>query len=272
VRTAIALNPTTAAPALLLEAAVAAERAGFDAVYCYDHLSGKVLAGPSSQHVWTVLGAKAAVTERVRVGPLVANVTVHPAVDIALAAATLQSLSRGRFVLGLGAGASGPSVFASEMPMFGLPAEAAPRRRARVAETIELLRALWRGDTSFAGEWASFTDVEAVPHPEPACPIVVGANGPKMAAVAARHADGINVHHAEVGLAELVGAAVGAARANGNDGFFVSVEVPYDDDWLDPASERRRALASLGVAEVVLAWTARLGVERIAATRVVRAS
>jgi alkanesulfonate monooxygenase SsuD/methylene tetrahydromethanopterin reductase-like flavin-dependent oxidoreductase (luciferase family) len=111
-----------------------------------------------------------------------------------------------------------------------------------------------------------------VARPEPVCPIVVGANGPKMAAVAATHADGVNVHYSEVGLGELVGSALGVARAHGNDGFFVSVEVPYDDDWLDAASERHRALASLGVAEVVLAWTARLGLERIAGARVVRAS
>src|SRR3954452_10800942 len=257
---------------MLLAAAVAAEQAGFDAVYCYDHLSGKVLAGPSSQHAWAVLGAIATVTERVVVGPLVANVTVHPAIDIALAAATLQALSGGRFQLGLGPGAGGRSVCAPEMPMFGLPAEPAPRRRARVAETIEFLRALWRGDQRFGAQWASFTDVQAVPRPEPMCPIVVGANGPKMAAVAARHADGVNVHYAELGLGELVGAAVGVAQAHGNDGFFVSVEVPYDEDWLDAASARHRALAALGVAEGVLAWTARLGVERVASARIVPAS
>jgi alkanesulfonate monooxygenase SsuD/methylene tetrahydromethanopterin reductase-like flavin-dependent oxidoreductase (luciferase family) len=59
--------------------------------------------------VWSTLGAIAAVTERVELGPLVANVTTRPAAHVATAAAPLQSLSGGRLRLGLGAGASEPS-------------------------------------------------------------------------------------------------------------------------------------------------------------------
>ena len=173
---AISLDTGDVSAAQLVRGACAAEELGFDAVYCYDHLSGVSLAARSCHHLWSVLGAIGAATSRVGVGSLVANVTTRHAVDIAIAAATLQELTEGRFVLGLGAGASGSDVYAAEMGMFDLVAEPAPRRRERVAETVGFLRALWAGAERFDGRWASFRDVEAVAVPQPVCPVILGAN------------------------------------------------------------------------------------------------
>ena len=264
-RTSLSMNPAGASVADLIDAARVAEAGGFDRVFCYDHLSGVSLGGGGSHHVWSVLAALAASTSAVGIGCLVANVTTHPAVDIAIATATLQDLSGGRFVLGLGAGASGPDIFAAEMTMFGLAAEPAPRRRARVVETIAFLRALWRGDEHFAGEWARFEAVRDVAVPSPVPPILVGANGPKMAALAGEHADGVNVHSWEPDLAALVETARLAAARWRRDGFVVTVEAPCEPAWLDPDGAQRSKLVELGVDELILAWRPAIGTDVLSA-------
>jgi alkanesulfonate monooxygenase SsuD/methylene tetrahydromethanopterin reductase-like flavin-dependent oxidoreductase (luciferase family) len=250
-RISLSLNPAGVPVSELVGRARRAEAAGFDRVFCYDHVSGASLGGGGSHHVWSVLAAVATSTSTIGIGSLVANVTTRPAVDIALAAATLQDVSDGRFVLGLGAGASGPDIYAAEMAMFGLDAEPAPRRRARVSETIGFLRALWRGDDHFAGEWCRFDGVRDVAVPSPVPPIVVGANGPKMAALAGEHADAVNLHSWESDLESLIAVARRAAR---RDPFEVTVEAPSEPAWLDPDGDQRRRLVEVGVDELILAW------------------
>ena len=213
--------------------------------------------------VWSALGAIAAVTERVQLGPLVANVTTRPAAHVANAAATLQSLSGGRFRLGLGAGASEPSPFAVEMAMLHLPQDGAADRRERVAETIAFLRALWAGDTAFTGRWASLDDVRGVGVPDPPCPIVVGANGPRMARLAGLLAEGVNVHSFDADMEGLIAVALAAAAEAGRVDFAASVEAPLEPGWTDPDAPARRRLTAIGVNEVVLAWSASLGLAAI---------
>jgi alkanesulfonate monooxygenase SsuD/methylene tetrahydromethanopterin reductase-like flavin-dependent oxidoreductase (luciferase family) len=253
VTTGLSLNPAGCDGPLLIEAARRAEAAGFDSVWCYDHLSGAVLRADHCLEVWSALGAIAAVTERVELGPLVVNVTSRPAVHIAAAAASLQSLSGGRLRLGLGAGASEPSPFASEMAMFRLPQEPAAARRDRVEETVAFLRALWAGKPTFEGRWASFDQVRGVGTPRPICPIILGANGPKMARLAGRVAD----------VEGLIAVALAAAEEAGQTGFTASVEAPLEPGWIDPDGPSRRRLAAAGVTEVVLAWRAGLGLAAI---------
>jgi alkanesulfonate monooxygenase SsuD/methylene tetrahydromethanopterin reductase-like flavin-dependent oxidoreductase (luciferase family) len=266
-RTGISLNTATTDAALVIEAARAAEAAGFDAVWCYDHLSGTHLGGHGTLDAATMLGAVAIATEDVLVGPLVLNATVRHAVHIAVAAATLQNLSGGRARLGLGAGAASPSPFAAELEMFHLPQRPAAERRAHVAETIEFLRALWSGQESFSGRWASFDAVHGVSVPDPPVPVIVGANGPRMAELAGRHADGLNLHWWE-DIPHLAGVARAAAagRSGRTAPFEVSVEGPWEDDWLDPSSEVRRGLDDAGVDEVMVAWRAEHGLAAIERT------
>ena len=259
----ISLNMATGDARQIVEAARLAEQVGFESVWCYDHLSGSVFDGDGSLDVWSILAAIAMATEDVAIGPLVVNVTTRHPAHIALAAATLQSLSGGRLQLGLGAGSSRPSPFAAEMDMFGFVQDGAERRRARVIEAIGFLRALWRGSSSFEGEWASFQAVSGMSVPRPQCPIHVGANGPKMAALAGSHADGVNFHSWEPDLAGLIEVALRASSERGEAPLVVSVEGPWQRDWLELNSPTLRGLSDLGVSEVMLRWNSELGLDAI---------
>jgi alkanesulfonate monooxygenase SsuD/methylene tetrahydromethanopterin reductase-like flavin-dependent oxidoreductase (luciferase family) len=263
VSTGISLSTIGIGAPALVEAARRAEAAGFSAVWCYDHLSGAVLRGDRSLDVWAVLGAVATATERVSVGPLVANVTTRHPAQLAVAAATIQSLSGGRLRLGLGAGAGPGSPFAAEMEIFQLAPRPADERRARLEESVAYLRALWGGAERFDGHWAGFSDVRGVLIPSPSPPIILGANGPRLAEVAGRVADGVNFHAAEEDLAGLVATVDRAATTAGRPAPEVSVEGPFEPDWIDRGSPTRQRLAGYGVAEVMIAWRAELGLDRI---------
>jgi 5,10-methylenetetrahydromethanopterin reductase len=132
---------------------------------------------------WVQLGAIAAVTSRVSIGIAVTDpYTRHPALTAA-AAATLQELSIGRAILGLGAGSTG-------FPALGLM----PRTPARaVTECIELCRRMWSEPRAFSyeGEQVRFLDDNLDFKPPSPIPIYVAARGPKMLAAAARHADAV---------------------------------------------------------------------------------
>ena len=98
----------------------AAEDVGFDSIWLGDHLlyrdDGRPERGP--WEAWTLLAGLAAVTERVDLGPLVACAGFHPPAILAKMAATVDEVSRGRLVLGLGAGWNG-----AEFDAFGVPFE-----------------------------------------------------------------------------------------------------------------------------------------------------
>src|SRR5262245_28399185 len=98
------LDPFGARGDDLLRAARTAEAAGFDGVWTWAHLAGAVHGERRVHECWTLLATLAAVTERVTIGPLVLNVANRDPVMTALMAATLQELSGGRLLLGLGAG------------------------------------------------------------------------------------------------------------------------------------------------------------------------
>jgi alkanesulfonate monooxygenase SsuD/methylene tetrahydromethanopterin reductase-like flavin-dependent oxidoreductase (luciferase family) len=245
-------------------AAVAAERAGFSSVWTYDHLSGAIMGAESALDVWTTLGAIAASTERIGVGPLVANVvTRHPAVT-AVAAATLGQLAPERVTVGVGAGAGPGSRFGSELDMVGIERQPDSVRRSMVAEAIAMMRSIWRGDLDYPGEHFQLRDASGF-LTVPAPPIIVGCNGPKMAAVAGQHADGANFHGWEDNLPALIAAAT---RAAGERSLEISVEAPREAawaDWLAPAGPQRTDLERLGVDRLMVVWKHTDGIESIAA-------
>jgi 5,10-methylenetetrahydromethanopterin reductase len=157
---------------------------------------------------WVQLGALAAVTTRVSIGICVTDPYIrHPALTAA-SAATLQEVSNGRALLGVGAGSTG-------FPALGLT----PRLPARaVAECIELCRRMWREPKPFSyqGRLVQFVDGSLDFKPPTPIPIYVAARGPKMLAVAARLADtvliGSFVQGASLDYAlEIIGEA-GAGR------------------------------------------------------------
>src|SRR5262249_22122887 len=151
--------------------------------------------------------------------------------------ATLQQVSGGRLLLGLGAGGNRRTPYPVEQEALGLAIEPDAIRAARVAESIEVMRRLWRGDgADFAGEHYRAIRPPGYLRPEPPPPIVVGGSGPRMAAIAGRHADGFNTQAAHPRLAELVGIARDAHAAAGRDpaSFSVSVFAGLRDPWLSP--------------------------------------
>jgi alkanesulfonate monooxygenase SsuD/methylene tetrahydromethanopterin reductase-like flavin-dependent oxidoreductase (luciferase family) len=252
----VSLNTIGATPRLLADAARAAEAAGFDGVWVYDHLSGTSFHGPGAVDVWGALTAVALSTERVAIGPLVLNAPVRHPAHIAVAAATAQAASGGRLRLGLGAGAGPGDPFAAELVMLGLPVLPAAERRARVADTVGYLRALWSGERAYAGTHHRFDDVRAVPAPAPVPPIVIGANGPRLAALAGRIADGVNVHNGQPDRDGIVAVAIEHA---GDRPFEVSVEGPFDAAWLDPDGDARGRLDAIGVHRIMARWSPSLG-------------
>src|SRR4051794_12818309 len=132
----------------------AAEAAGFDSIWVGDHLLyDDPPRGP--WEAWTLLSALAAVTERVTFGPLVACAGFHPPAVLAKMAATIDEVSGGRFVLGLGAGWN-----RREVDAFGLPFD---RRVAPFEEGVAVVGGLLpRGPGAFHGH---------LPHPGPALPL-----------------------------------------------------------------------------------------------------
>jgi alkanesulfonate monooxygenase SsuD/methylene tetrahydromethanopterin reductase-like flavin-dependent oxidoreductase (luciferase family) len=149
-KTDLLLIPMSARWADMRAAALVAEEAGFDGLWTWDHLRDPDDdGGPGVPEAWTVLSALAEVTRRVMLGPLVLNVANrHPGV-LANMAATLQTISGGRLLLGLGAGGSRLTPYAVEQATIGQPVERDAVRAQRVVDAIALIRRLWAGEAGF---------------------------------------------------------------------------------------------------------------------------
>jgi alkanesulfonate monooxygenase SsuD/methylene tetrahydromethanopterin reductase-like flavin-dependent oxidoreductase (luciferase family) len=133
---------------------------------------------------WTRLTYLAAALPTFRVGHLVLSQSFRNPGLLAAMAATLQELSGGRLILGLGAG-----WMEEEYRAFDYDYPSGGVRVAQLAEAIQIIRGLWTGEpTTFAGEWYR-VDGAVCLRPKPAIPILVGTNGPKALKVAARYAD-----------------------------------------------------------------------------------
>lgn len=213
IATDIVLSPLGADAAAMVDAARCLDECGFDGVWTLDHFSGSMLDRPWSREPFTVLGAMAAVTSHLRVGPLVANmVNRHPAL-LASAASTLQSVAEGRSVLGLGSGAAPGSQFAAEQHAIGRVLGSTEERRVHLVETIETVRLLWSGGGTYNGVHIEIDALHGVVGPETLPPIVIGASGPQTVALACEHADGVNIRVTDQ-TPELVHAAVQAAAGS----------------------------------------------------------
>src|SRR3989454_6028810 len=236
------LIPMSARYAEMRATTVAAEEAGFDGLWTWDHLRDPDDAsGPGVPEAWTVLTALAEVTRRVFLGPLVLNVANRQPGLLANMAATLQAVSGGRLLLGLGAGGNRRTPYAREQEAMGASVERDEVRARRVVETIELMRRLWSGHEGFL-------------RPEPAPPIIVGGFGPRMAAIAGRYADGFNTQAGHPRLAELIRTARDARAEAGRDpvGFLVTVFAGLRESYLKRESPARASLERLGVERLIL--------------------
>jgi len=174
-----------------------AEQLGYKAFYvpdhwAYEHQTGGGLDDQAA--AWdstTMLAAIAGATTDARVGALVlCNLFRHPGTT-ALATTTLDHLSGGRALLGLGSGWT-----RAEFEMMGAPFPDVKPRLRMLDESLQVIRALWtRERTSFEGEFYRLHDAFSVPKPlqKPHPPILLGGSGKGLLRIAARHADIVNI-------------------------------------------------------------------------------
>ena len=249
----LSLSPFGATVAELVSAARLAEAEGFDAVWTYDHVSGVSANAAWVLDPWVTLTAIANATERIHLGPLVLNATLRHPAHIAVGAATLQEVSGGRLMVGMGAGA-GPDRFGAEVGMIGLPRLSAAERRDRTEEAVITVRALWRGTSQLDGVHHRLHDATRFLRPDPEPLIVVGINGPKMSTLAGRVGDAVNIHGVEERLEHLADVA---RQSAGDPAFPITVEAPLTPTWLDGDGYRR--LVNLEAARVMYQWSIRNG-------------
>lgn len=166
------------------EIATTAEETGFDSIWVGDHLLFRDpltgVRGPLE--AWSTLAALGEATERVLIGPLVAATSFHNPAMIAKKAATVDDISGGRLVLGLGAGWN-----RVEYEAFGFPFDS---RVSRFEEAFVVVSTLIReGSIDFQGRFYTNLQMELLPRARADMPLLIGSNGPRMLRIAAPHVD-----------------------------------------------------------------------------------
>jgi alkanesulfonate monooxygenase SsuD/methylene tetrahydromethanopterin reductase-like flavin-dependent oxidoreductase (luciferase family) len=203
----------------LLEMAHAAEDVGLDSIWVGDHLlyrfDGRPPRGP--WEAWSLLAALAAVTRRVEIGPLVACVSFHNPAVMAKMAATVDDISGGRLILGLGAGWN-----RVEYDAFGIPFD---HRVSRFEDAFAIIRGLLHdGRVDYRGTYHSAPNCELQPPTSRAGgpPLMVGSMGERMLSISLPHAQAWNAWYrwfgnTVEGYRPLRNAVDAACRAVGRD-------------------------------------------------------
>jgi alkanesulfonate monooxygenase SsuD/methylene tetrahydromethanopterin reductase-like flavin-dependent oxidoreductase (luciferase family) len=244
----------------IAEMARRAEAVGFDSIWLEDHLLFRHEGRPA-QGVWdgwTLLAAIAAVTSRVALGHLVSCMSFRSPALLAKMADTVDEVSGGRLILGLGAGWHEPEYLA-----FGFPFD---HRVARFEEGLAIVHGLLReGRIDFAGRYHQARDCELRPRGprRQGPPILIGSIGDRMLALAARHADLWNAYFSHTknrpeGVPPLRAKVDAACRAAGRDPASLGRTVAVLVDMApltgcpDELADGLRAYAREGVSHVQL--------------------
>jgi coenzyme F420-dependent glucose-6-phosphate dehydrogenase len=224
-------------PEDLLDQAVQAEQAGFDVVTGADHFHPWVDDASAASFVWTWFGAVAQATSRVE---LATSVTAplfryHPAL-VAQAAATVDRLSGGRFILGVGTGEA-----INEVPLgYEFPGYA--ERIARMQEALAIMHGLFAGEKlDVAGKYYTAHTAKLYSPPVGRLPIWMAAGGPKSATFAGRHAEGLitSVKEPSETLERVISPYREAAAARGAGTTVMATR------WVVLASDDEQAWAAL---------------------------
>jgi alkanesulfonate monooxygenase SsuD/methylene tetrahydromethanopterin reductase-like flavin-dependent oxidoreductase (luciferase family) len=233
------------------DAAVAAEAAGWDSIWTWDHLLA--IQGPWQQPIyegWTFLAAVASITSRVRVGLMVgANTFRNPGLTTKLAT-TLDHVSNGRAVLGIGG-----AWFDREHEAFGYDFGKSPGERLDwLGEAVPLMRRLLDGEqVTHVGRFYTFTDALCEPRPiQSHLPILIGGSGPKKTLpIVARHGDAWNtsgeLDDVKTSLDLLAGYCREAGRELSDIELTVSFPTIIRDSVEDAEEARAKQLAHNGL-------------------------
>ena len=244
--------------------ALAAEDRGLDSVWMWDHFFHRAPDGSieGMHEAWTILSALAAATTRVELGTLVMCTSFRSPGLLAKMAATLDGVSGGRLILGIGAG-----WYDAEYQAFGFPLD---RRVARFEETLRIVRSLLDGDTvTFTGEFNQLEGAVLAPAPARRIPVLVAGDGPRMLRLTARHADAWNVAWyglPDEGLRSMLSAFDEVLDAEGRDP--ADVQRTVGVTIRDPAEpvqvdEEHAFRGSVGEMAVVFDDYAQLGVDHL---------
>jgi coenzyme F420-dependent glucose-6-phosphate dehydrogenase len=234
-------------PENLLEQAVQAEQAGFDVVTGADHFHPWVDDASAASFVWTWFGAVAQATSRVELATSVTTplFRYHPAL-VAQAAATVDRLSGGRFILGVGTGEA-----INEVPLgYEFPSYA--ERIARMEEALAIMHGLFAGEKlDVAGKYYTAHTAMLYSPPVGRLPIWMAAGGPKSATFAGRHAEGLitSVKEPNETLERVIDPYREAAAARGADTTIMAtrwVVLAGDDDEAWAALAPMRGLRAPG--------------------------
>lgn len=204
------VDPTADVSAVMARTALA-EELGYDLALLQDHTYN-----PRFADTWTLLAAR---TERMQLGPNVLTTPLHLPAMIAKSAATIDLISDGRLVLGLGAGA-----FAAGIRGLGAAFGESPGGRlGALRETIEIIRGLWTSDGqpfTYEGTYHRVANVTFAPVPTRHIPIWTGVTGDRALRMTGEMADGVLVSSTYVPVGDLprVNARLdeGAAHAGRN--------------------------------------------------------
>jgi probable F420-dependent oxidoreductase len=174
------------------DVALRAERLGFYSVSINDHFVPQT-GDPNGPQIecFTTLTGIAAVTSTIRLAPAVVSGSYRPPAMLAKITATLDHVSHGRLILGLGAGWQ-----RSEYESHGYPFPPPAERIARLREMIKILKAMWtEASPSFTGEYYSIAHASDQPRPvqQPRIPLMLGGSSPAMLRLSAEEADIVNL-------------------------------------------------------------------------------
>lgn len=170
-----------------------AESAGFDSVFVMDHFYQLPMLGSPDQpmlEAYTALGALATATERVQLGTLVTGNTYRNPTLLAKIITTLDVVSQGRAILGIGTG-----WFQLEHDQLGFEFGTFTDRFSRLDEALEIILPMIKGEQStFSGKWYRSSEAFANPRLREHIPLMIGGSGEKKTIpLAARHFDHLNV-------------------------------------------------------------------------------
>ncbi|CAN5404952.1 LLM class flavin-dependent oxidoreductase [soil metagenome] len=248
-----------------------AEELGFDHAWTYDHLSWRSLADEPWGATVPTLAAAASVTSTIKLGTFVASPNFRHPVPFAKELATIDEISAGRLILGVGSGGTGFDAF-----VLGQPEYTPRQRHERFAEFVEQLDALLRfeDDTSdgfsFDGDWFSAVNARMVgaPAQAPRLPFVLAANGPKGLGLVARFGqgwvttgpEGVSGDDWWHKVAELAGRLDDAAEAAGRDPLTIDRYLSLDETGTYSLSsvaafdELSGRAGELGFTDVISHW------------------